>query len=99
MTEALGWLVAAFGGALLGLIYFAGLWLTLARLPQRAHPALWVFGSFTLRLALCAAGFYLILGPDRSLPRLGVALLAFIALRVLLVRRLRPATESIRQGS
>lgn len=81
------------GGALLGLFYYAGLWFTLRRLPQQAHPALWVFGSFTLRLAVSMAGFYVILGPDRSLPRLGVALLAFIVARVLLTRRLRPVAE------
>ena len=38
------------------------------------------------------AGFYLLFGPDRSLPRLSVALLTFIAVRVLLIRRLRLAT-------
>jgi hypothetical protein len=52
-----------------------------------------VFGSFTLRLAVSMAGFYVILGPDRNLPRLGVALLAFIVARVLLTRRLRPVAE------
>jgi hypothetical protein len=45
------------------------------------------------------AGFYVILGPDRSLPRLGVALLAFIAARVLLTRRLRPVLESSQRAS
>ncbi len=99
MTEPLGWLLAGVAGAGLGLIYFAGLWFTLRRLPQRAHPALWVFGSFVLRLALSAIGFYLILGPDRSLPRLGLALAAFIAVRVVLIRRLRPPTETTRYAS
>ena len=93
MSELLGWLLAVLGGAALGLFYYAGLWFTLRRLPEQAHPALWVFGSFTLRLAVSMAGFYVILGPDRSLPRLGVALLAFIVARVLLTRRLRPVTE------
>jgi F1F0 ATPase subunit 2 len=99
MTELLGWLLAAASGALLGLFYYAGLWFTLRRLPEQAHPALWVFGSFTLRLAVSMTGFYLILGPDRSLPRLGVALLAFITARVLLIRRLRPALESSQRAS
>jgi F1F0 ATPase subunit 2 len=93
MNELREGLLAALGGALLGLLYYAGLWYTLRWLPQQAHPALWVFGSFALRLAVSIAGFYLILGPDRSLPRLGVALLAFIAARVLLTRRLRPVAE------
>ena len=99
MTELSGWLLAAVGGALLGLFYYAGLWFTLRRLPGQAHPALWVFGSFTVRLAVSMAGFYLILGPDRSLPRLGMALLAFITARVLLIRRLRPAPESSQRTS
>jgi F1F0 ATPase subunit 2 len=93
MNELREGLLAALGGALLGLLYYAGLWYTLRRLPQQAHPALWVFGSFALRLAVSIAGFYVIIGPDRSLPRLGVALLAFIAARVLLTRRLRPVAE------
>ena len=90
MSELLGWLLAVLGGAALGLLYYAGLWFTLRRLPEQAHPALWVFGSFTLRLAVSMAGFYAILGSDRNLTRLGLALLAFIMARVLLTRRLRP---------
>ena len=93
MSELLGWFLGVLGGAALGLFYYAGLWFTLRRLPEQAHPALWVFGSFTLRLAVSMTGFYFILGPDHNLPRLGVALLAFIATRVLLTRRLRPVVE------
>jgi F1F0 ATPase subunit 2 len=96
MTELVGWVLAALGGALLGLFYYAGLWFTLRRLSERAHPGLWVFGSFILRLVVSMAGFYCILGPDHSLPRLGVALLTFIAARVLLIRRLRPVAAASR---
>ena len=97
MIEVVGWSLAVLGGAALGLFYYAGLWFTLRRLPEQAHPALWVFGSFTVRLAVSMAGFYFILGPDRDLTRLGVALLAFIVARVLLTRRLRPVAESFGQ--
>lgn len=93
MIDLMGGLLAVLGGAMLGLFYYAGLWFTLRHLPQQAHPALWVFGSFTLRLAVSLAGLYFILGPDRHLLRLGVALLAFIAARVLLIRRLPPVAE------
>jgi F1F0 ATPase subunit 2 len=93
MTELLTWLLAALGGAALGLFYFAGLWFTLRRLPGHPHPALWVAGSFILRLAVSLSGFYVILGPDRNLTRLGIALLAFLAVRVVLTRRLRPTAE------
>ena len=87
-------LLAALGGWLLGLFYFAGLWFTLRRLPGHPHPALWVAGSFVLRLAVSLTGFYVILGPDRNLIRLGIALLTFIAARVVLTRYLRPMPES-----
>ncbi|MFO1371890.1 MAG: ATP synthase subunit I [Candidatus Competibacteraceae bacterium] len=50
--------LAVLGGAALGLLYYAGLWFTLRRLPEQAYPALWVFGSFTLRLAAGMHGFY-----------------------------------------
>ena len=92
MTSWIG-LLAALGGWLLGLFYFAGLWFTLQRLPGHPHPALWVAGSFVLRLAVSLSGFYLILGPDRNLIRLGIALLAFMAARVVLTRYLRPIPE------
>ena len=92
MTSWTG-LLAVLGGGFLGLFHFAGLWFTLRRLPGHVHPALWVAGSFVLRLAVSLTGFYFILGPDRNLIRLGIALLAFLAVRVLLIRRLRPAPE------
>jgi len=94
MTEMLWGLLAALGGVALGLFYFAGLWFTLRRLPGHPHPALWVAGSFILRLAVSLTGFYLILGADRSLARLGIALLAFLAVRVALTRRLQPESQS-----
>lgn len=93
MTEIAGGLLAAFGGMALGLGYFAGLWFTLQRLPNHPHPALWMAGSFALRLTLSLSGFYLILGSDRSLIRLGIALLTFMLARVMLTRRLHPVAE------
>ena len=99
MNDLSSWLVAAAAGAALGLFYYAGLWLTVRRLPRSTYPGLWVFASFTVRLLVSMCGFYLILGPDRSLPRLGVALLAFVAVRVLLIRRLSPALPAGRRTS
>ena len=94
MTELSSGLLAVFSGLVLGLCYFAGLWFTLRRLPGHPHPALWVTGSFILRLAVSLGGFYWVLGPDHSLSRLGIALLAFMAVRVALTRYLRPMPES-----
>lgn len=99
MNDLSSWVVAAAGGAALGLFYYTGLWLTLQRLPRSTYPGLWVFASFTVRLAVTMCGFYLILGPDRNLPRLGVALLTFVVMRVLLIRRLQPALAAGRRPS
>ncbi|MCB1918666.1 MAG: ATP synthase subunit I [Candidatus Competibacteraceae bacterium] len=93
MTEFLNGLLAALGGTVLGLFYFAGLWFTLRRLPGHPHPALWIAGSFILRLTVSLSGFYVILGSDRSLTRLGIALLAFLAVRVVLTQRLQLAEK------
>lgn len=93
MTEFLNGLLAALGGTVLGLFYFAGLWFTLRRLPGHPHPALWIAGSFILRLTVSLSGLYVILGSDRSLTRLGIALLAFLAVRVVLTQRLQLAEK------
>ena len=48
-------------GALLGILYFQGLWLTLKKLPNTCHPALLTMGSLLGRMALCVLGFYFII--------------------------------------
>jgi F1F0 ATPase subunit 2 len=47
-------------GAMFGIFYFHGLWLTLKKLPNTCHPVLLTMGSFLGRTALCVMGFYLI---------------------------------------
>ncbi|MFO8089881.1 MAG: ATP synthase subunit I [Desulfatiglandaceae bacterium] len=81
-------IAAAFAGIALGCFYFMGLWWTVKRLPSARKPVLLNTGSFLLRLAVTLTGFYLILGGGWQM--LTVSLLGFIAVRVLLVRRLGP---------
>jgi len=45
-------------GCVLGAIFFGGLWWTVHKGMSSAHPALWFFGSFWLRMAITLAGFY-----------------------------------------
>lgn len=47
-------------GALLGIMYFQGLWLTLKKLPNTCQPVLLTMGSFLGRTVLCVLGFYLV---------------------------------------
>ncbi|MFW6162847.1 MAG: ATP synthase subunit I [Planctomycetota bacterium] len=88
MTDVL-WLVAALvAGGLIGLVYYGGLWLTVRRLPQSRHPAALSFGSFVVRMALAAVGFWLVMG-DRW-ERAVVALAGALVVRTVLVHRLSP---------
>ncbi len=48
-------------GALFGIFYFHGLWLTLKKLPNTCQPVLLTMGSFLGRTALCVLGFYLVI--------------------------------------
>jgi F1F0 ATPase subunit 2 len=88
MAELLHLALAAAAGALLGALYLGGLWATVRRLPRASHPAALVFGSFLGRTVLAALGFALLLAGDPV--RLVVALGGFLAVRVAMVRRLRP---------
>jgi F1F0 ATPase subunit 2 len=47
-------------GALFGIFYIHGLWLTLKKLPNTCQPVLLTMGSFLGRTALCVMGFYLV---------------------------------------
>ena len=80
-------------GALLGLFYFAGLWVTVSRLPDAKNPALLTLGSFLLRTLIALAGFYLLMAG--SVFNLLASLAGFILARTLTLRFLnREKTSS-----
>lgn len=82
-------------GVVLGFCYFGGLWFTVCRLPTARHPALWMLGSFILRNALVASGFYAVI--RWSWQSVLLCLLGFVGVRLLLIRRIKapsPGSES-----
>jgi F1F0 ATPase subunit 2 len=87
MPELVRLLVPAVGGASIAALYFGGLWWTVRRLPEASHPAALVLGSFVGRAVLAALGFTVLLAGDPV--RLAVALVAFLAVRAVAVRRVR----------
>ena len=93
MSEILALALALFTGALLGAIFFGGLWWTVQRGVTSERPALWFLGSLLLRTCLILAGFYLVSQGHWS--RLVVCLLGFLIARLIVVRRLTraPAEE------
>lgn len=93
MDSVLGnpeWLATAFamlaGGALLGILYFLGLWWTVSRLDSKTNPALFLMGSAGLRMIILIAGLAWLSGGVGW--QLGFALLGVILGRVIAVKRL-----------
>jgi F1F0 ATPase subunit 2 len=86
-------IVATVVGFGLGLLFFGGLWWTVRRLATARHPALWVLGSFMLRVAaVLAVAMWL---ADGRWQRLVAVLVGFLAARVVVVRLMaRGATRS-----
>lgn len=84
MTNTLIWVLAGLAGVVLGAIFYGGLWWTVRRGVSARRPALWFIGSLFLRMALVAAGFFLVGGGQ--LPRLLACLLGFILARVIVLR-------------
>jgi F1F0 ATPase subunit 2 len=99
MSEILSPLLAlALGvGALLGAMFFGGLWLTVRRGLASSRPGIWFMGSMLLRTGMVVTGFYFLL----SLPALAASgwkillagLLGFLLAR-LGAMRLLPAPYS-----
>lgn len=81
-------LIGAFlAGVVLGGIFFGGLWLTVRRSLSSAGLSLWLIGSFTLRMAIALAGFYVVFAGDWQ--RLIACLLGFVLARLMVTRVLR----------
>lgn len=87
-TTTLVTLAAVFAAGLaLGAFYFVALWQTIRRLPAAKSPALLMFGSFMLRVAVVMAGFYFIIRIGHW-ELLVSALMGFILMKIILTRRL-----------
>jgi len=81
-TSILG--LATCAGGALGVIFFGGLWWTIrAGLPSHG-PGLWFFASFTVRMSIALAGFFLVTRGDWR--NASVCLLGFLAARSAVVR-------------
>lgn len=92
MTDFLS-LIPIFGaGLLLGIIFYGGLWWTVRKGMTSAHPVLWFFGSFWLRLAIAMAGFYIV--ADGDWKRMLACLVGFIIARFAVARLTREATHA-----
>jgi F1F0 ATPase subunit 2 len=87
MTDAVYLFTSLAAGAILGIVYFRGLWQTVLRLPDFARPAWSMSWSFVARVGIVMSGFYFIM-LGGHLERLAMAVAGFIIARQILVRRL-----------
>jgi F1F0 ATPase subunit 2 len=80
----------------LGGAYFAGLWETVRKLPDAEKPERRVALSFALRMALVLSGFYLVMQGDWQ--RLAAAMVGFLLMREMLLRRLGKTNKPFMGG-
>ena len=91
INDGLSLVLALVTGALLGAIFFGGLWWTIRKGFSSERPALWFFGSVLLRTGLALAGFMLVARGHWE--RLLVCLLGFVMARFVVTRLTRTAEK------
>jgi len=89
MSDILALALALLAGAVLGVVFFGGLWWTVQKGATSARPELWFFGSLLLRTGMILAGFYFVSQGHWS--RLVACLLGFLIARVIVVKWLTQA--------
>jgi F1F0 ATPase subunit 2 len=92
MNEWLILLVALVTGALLGALFFGGLWWTVRKSLASQRPALWIFSSLLLRMGITLTGFYWVGGGHWE--RLLLCLFGFLVIRLLITLQLRSGQTS-----
>jgi F1F0 ATPase subunit 2 len=76
-------------GALLGGVFFSGLWWTIRRAVASRRPGYWFVGSMLVRTGLALAGFNLLLTlPGNGWKTLVAGLLGFVIARLAATRLL-----------
>jgi F1F0 ATPase subunit 2 len=89
MREVFPLAAALVVGVALGLMFFGGLWWTVARGMSSPRPGLWFLASKLIRTALTLGGFYLVGGGRWE--RWLLCLLGFVLARLIIARLTRPS--------
>jgi F1F0 ATPase subunit 2 len=96
MYETLMLGLAGIAGAVLGAIFFGGLWWTVRKTIRSKQPALWLLASMLLRTSIALAGFYLV--GQGHWERLLLCLSGFIVARLVVTALTRSPQPSGPQG-
>jgi len=84
MNEGLVWLLVGGAGVLLGFFFFGGLWWTVKKSLSSPRAALWLVGSFVVRMVVTVGGFYLV--SDGQWQRILACLVGFLVARTVVSR-------------
>ncbi len=91
MTDTLTLVLAWMAGAMLGAMFYGGLWWTVRRGVASRRPALWFLGSQLVRMSLALTGMYIVSGGHFS--RLLLCLLGFVMARLVVTSVARSPAE------
>ena len=92
--EDISYLILAFGaGAALGTIFTLNLWASVKKMVDEHTRWYVVYGNFVLRISIVMLGFYLVTAGRWE--RMIAALLGFMLMREIMVRRLGRKHEAI----
>ena len=86
MAEAPYLILAFIAGMALGAFFSLNLWASVRRMTDEHSPWYIVFGNFMLRMGVVVIGFYLVMAGHWE--RMLAAILGFVLMREILVRRL-----------
>ena len=86
MAEAPYLILAFITGMALGAFFSLNLWVSVRRMADEHTPWYIVYGNFMLRMGVVVIGFYLVMAGHWE--RMLAALLGFVLMREILVRRL-----------
>ncbi len=96
MSDVLILALSGLAGLGLGTFFFYGLWLTVRKTLTAATPAIWMLGSFVVRMGITVTGFYYV--GNGNWQRLLASLLGFIVARYLVIyltRRTDPQPQPV----
>lgn len=95
MNDVMTIALAGVAGLGLGTFFFYGLWFTVRKTLTATTPALWMLGSFVVRMGITVTGFYYV--GSGNWQRFLASLLGFVVARYIIIYLARRA-ESRQQS-